>query len=157
MTIFGWFLINIWVILGVFSGFIQYIGWFIGISAYILIRSWYQIWPILGGFWSLLGGLVVSHPKHVVWWYMGGWVYGLPALNTYKTPLGPNTTRGGSQWSTPGVKYHPPPGWVTMVNPGGWYLGPGVFTGHLGLGAHNHPLYPSRTVITMPLGVHSAF
>ena len=52
-----------------------------------------------GWFLINLGGLVVSHPKHVVWWYMGGWVYGLPALNTHKTPLGPNTTRG----------------WVTMV------------------------------------------
>ena len=37
-----------------------------------------------------------------------GWVYGLLALNTHKTPLGPNTT---------------PPGWVTMVNP----LGDGIW------------------------------
>ena len=110
-----------------------------------------------GWFLINLGGLVVSHPKHVVWWYMGGWVYGLPALNTYKTPLaqippgvGHNGQPRGSNTTPPGVGHNGQPR-------GGWYLGPGVFTGHLGLGAHNHPLYPSRTVITMPLGVHSAF
>ena len=109
-----------------------------------------------GWFLINLGGLVVSHPKHVVWWYMGGWVYGLPALNTYKTPLGPNTTRGvghngqprgsnttprGGSNDQPGEGQIPPPRggsqWSTL---GGWYLGPGVFTGHLGLGAHNHPI-----------------